>query len=238
MPYGVMNPYPFQYGDGPTPVEKNYRALRSAVGVGGAGPVGGLEDAWRICKARAITAAMQPVEAAVMQAFPYKMTDHLSLWEGHLGIAQADTEEERRAAVAAAILAKVSADIPTIRAELQSIDPNADVESVAYANCTIVQFGKAFGPRPGASGPAYGSGISSGISFNGWPNFSTDFILHVRYTLTGSQTQIPAASRFALSRYLNDVLPSWVDYVIYVGTGFYLDGGPDGTSRLDQTAFS
>ncbi len=232
---GWHNPLPFQVGGGETDTETIWRGLRSVVGEGGCGPEHGLEDSWRQVKAQAIAADAAAIERAMLQGIPGKQTDHLEVYEDLLGLARAATETERQSAVAAAITAQISADVPTLRARLQAIDPALDVENVAYANATTTHFGKAFGPRTG--GPAYGSGQSSGIHATGWPNYASDFVLHVRYTLPSGATIPPADVLAAARRMLNEALPAFVDFEIYTSTGFYLDGGVDGTSLLDLTAF-
>ena len=35
-----------------------------------------------------------------------------------------------------------------------------------------------------------------------------------------------------IKRFLNDVLPAWIDWTIFTGAWFFLDGGLDGTSLL------
>lgn len=233
--FGWDNPFPFELGGGPTDTETLYLELRKAVG-GAAGPPDSAEDVWRQCKAATIAAALAAIERAALQALPLWATDHLEVYETLLRIPRAATERERQIACATALVQQLGADIPSIRTDLKKMSPKLDVDSVAYAQAVIGVFGKMFAPRD-ASVP-YGSGLNAGFAATSWPNFSTDFVLHVRYSLAAGET-IPGAELLAqVKRYLCNVLPSWVDFVIYTGTGFYLDGGVDGTSLLDLTAFS
>ena len=91
MPLGWSNALPLELGGGPTDAERIYTALRRAMGQGGAGPEGGIEDLWRQCKARAIADAGLGLEAAVLQAFPGEATELLETWEELLGVQPAAT---------------------------------------------------------------------------------------------------------------------------------------------------
>lgn len=232
---GWHNPLPMDVGGGETDTERVWTALRDAVGEGGAGPVDGLEDAWRQIKAQAIAADFAAVERAALQGVPGYQTDHLEVYEQLLSIPRADTTAERQAAVAAALVSQLAADVPSILQALKQIDPAFEVDAVQWAQATVVYFGKAFGPLDGA--PPYGTGQASGMSASGWPNYASDFVLHVRYQLAPGQTKPPAESTAAARRMLGEVLPAWVDFTIYTGVGFLLDGGPNGDSLLDLTAF-
>jgi hypothetical protein len=239
---GGLSPFPLPIGGGPSGAEIVYRILRAAVGGdSGAGPVGGIEDHWRWCKAEAIWAGLESAERAALQSLPRYATDHLEVYEDLLHVPRADTDAERAIAVTAAFVLQLSADVPNLSAELRSIDEAFSIQSVQYAQATIVHFGKAFGARPGASGPAYGSGLSSGVNATAWPNYATDFVLHVKYTLSVGQLNPSAEILARARRLLCSVLPSWVDFRITSvgagGAGFFLDGGSDGTSLLDLTAF-
>jgi hypothetical protein len=245
---GAGNSLPLELGGDDTLAERIYEELRKAVGGngaggGGAGPrwdedptsLAGVEDWWRWCKAEAIAAVLDADERAVLQFFPEWATDLIGTYEEALGVAEEDTLAGREAAITAAWTLALAADIPTIRSELAALDPAADVIFVSYAQATLVMFGKNFGPRTG--GPPYGSGLTTGVNASRWPNFASDFVLHVKYTLPSGVLSVPEQARAAIARYLNERLPSFVDWTISTGTPFYLDGGPDGTSLLDQTAF-
>ena len=125
MPLGWTNALPLELGGGPTDAERIYEALRRAMGRGGVGPEGGLEDLWRQCKARVIADAGVGLEAAAMQAFPDRATALLETWEELLRLAPAPaaTETERRAAAAAALTGKGAADWPSLRDAVERLDP-------------------------------------------------------------------------------------------------------------------
>lgn len=229
---GWHNGLPFRVGGGETDEELVYVALRRSLGEKGPGPVDGLEDRWRQCKAIAIATSAAADERAVLQAFPGYATDHLVRWEGELGVDYGGaTDTERREAVADAVVAELLADVPSLEAGLQAIDARAHVALLAFAAATIVYFGKQFASRL-AGAPPFG-----GMQAAGWPNFASDFVLFVHWTLGPGETTVPELARQEIADYLNRVLPAHVDWQIHTSTGFLLDGGPDGTSRLDQTAF-
>lgn len=240
---GGLSPLGFELGGADSDMEVVYRTLRAAVGGdSGAGPVDGIEDFWRICKAEAIWAMMEAMERAAMQALPLFATDHLPVYEDLLFVGEEQNDTERAIAVTLAFCLQLAADVPSLVADLKAIDSRFSVQAVDYSQATIVQFGKAFGPRPGASGPAYGSGASANVNASAYPNFASDFVLQVVWEASaGAPTPTPTILDSA-KRLLNNALPAWVDFSITTysdvdGFGFYLDGGSDGTSLLDYTAF-
>jgi len=230
---GPLNPLPHHVGGHPSPTEKVYRVMRAAVGRvtknrPAAGPVGGLEDTWRVSRARTIARVLQLQELAALQAFPNRATVHLPVYEEQLAVPREDTDEQRRRAVTAAYTAKLEAIIPTIRAKLAAIDSGIDVLTMADDYATVFQFGQALASR---TTPSDWGGRVAGVM----PNFSTHFVLLVQWL--GAPSGIPDPEKRAqVERYLNSTLPSWCDYTIQNGAGFYLDGYND--SRLDLTAFN
>lgn len=248
MTLGWANPLPFHIGGGPTPTELVYAALRSAAGESSpgqlnSGAAGGLRDLWTICKATAIAASMEGIESALDQAFPQTMSAHLEVWERLLGIPRAANDVERRRLVQIAWTAQIDATTTGLRDNLRKIDPAFDVESLPWAEVALVQFGKLFEQLPGTGGQDYGTGVAAGRTSTEWPNFSDTFVQRIRYVLPPGIIDPPQASIAAAEALLNEHLPAWVDFEIYVlssgpeGDGFYLDGGPNDDSRLSMTGF-
>lgn len=239
MGIGGLSGLPFLVGGGDTDEEEIYAQLRNPAIVG-EGDVAVTEDGidalWRKAKATAIAAALSAIERANEQAFPGHATDHIPVYEEILRIAQEDTLVERQRACETAWCLQISAEIPTIRAGLQAIDPALDVQSTDYDQAAITMFGKLFKPIDGLV--PYGSGLSANRLSAAYPNVATDFCLLVAYQLAPGQIRPSDAVLAAVAHYLNDVLPAWVDWWVFTGPGFYLDGGVDGTSLMDITAFS
>jgi hypothetical protein len=227
---GPRNPLPYHIGGAPAPTERVWRALRKAVGVASsgreaAGPVDGLEDQWRIAKARAIARVDQMAELAALQSLPNKATVHLEVYEALLSTPRAATTVERQAAVAADYTAQINALIPTLRAGLMAIDSTIDVVTIDDDYAVEAQFGQYLASR---TVPAdYGGRLAARL-----PNFSTHFVLYVTWPGTWDLTKLNQ-----VERYLNRALPSWCDYSIDNASGFYLDGGLDDLSLLDATSF-
>jgi len=228
---GRLNPLPLHVGGNPSPAEKVYRAMRAAVGMvsateQAAGPEGGIEDSWRLAKARVIARTAQLDELAALQALPDRATVHLEVYEALLQVPQAETTVERQAAITAVWTANLSALIPRIRAHLEEI--GLDVLNISHDQASVAHYGQHYADRtdPGA----YGQRSAAMM-----PNYSTHWVLHVVWT--GCPSGIPPADKRAtVERYLNEVLPCWCDFVVLNGSGpFYFDGYLD--SRLDLTPF-
>lgn len=238
---GGLTPLAFELGGDDSDMEIVYRTLRLAVGGdSGAGPEGGIEDFWRICKAEAIWAGMESMERAAMQALPQFATDHLEVYEDLLHVPRESTDAERAVAVTLAFCLQLAADIPSLTQDLKAIDSRFAIQSIDYDKATLVHFGKAFGPRDGSV--PYGSGVSSGVTASSWPNFAHEVVLHVVWEASASAPTPTGEVLAQAKRLLNSALPSHVDFSITTysaadGAGFFLDGGTDGTSLLDYTAF-
>ena len=235
---GWQNGLPFQIGGGESDTETVYRALRQSVGGregGGAGPEGGIEDAWRMAKAEALAAAAAVEERAALQAFPQYATDFLDVWESILGVPPAGSTADRQAACAAALTEQVSALIPNLRTAIKRVAPYADVDSLPDADALATWFGKVLGARTGY--PIFSAGQTAGVTAATWANFSDHFVLRVRYVLPAGVLAPTEEELAQLADLLNRDLPAWVDWSIYTGVGFFFDGGEDGSSLFDLTTF-
>jgi hypothetical protein len=239
MPIGWQNPLPFRIG-GKTRTKTIHQDLRAAYGENGPGPEGGLDDLWLRAEARAMARARDSLLRAYAQSWPQRAPFPRG-WEDLLAIRALDTLDERQQACALALTGQALAACPDMLEALQRIDPGFTIEEIPYEQVGLVQFGRDFGFLPGVPGFAYSTGVWAARKSSAWPGYSDVFVLYVRWS--GAGTEIPAASITAAERYLAEVLPTYMDWSLYnlsegpEGYGFYLDGGEDGTSLLDQTAF-
>lgn len=231
--YGWHNGFPFEYGGGETVDEEVYNALRSAVGKGGsAADDSGIDGLWRQCRAQTIATLMTFAERAALQAFPNLATDHIPVYEEllHITPAAGASDEERRRDITAAWTRQISADIPTLRTQLQLIDPRADILDLPHSRATTVVKGKGFEPQDG--NPDYGGGRIS----SSYPNYASEYYLPILLDLAGAGPVPSAAVQIIiqrLKRLVRDVRPSWVDFAVMTGSGFILDLSP-----LDATGMT
>lgn len=244
MAFGWKNPLPLKIGGAQTRVELTYEALRKAHGRGpngteALGPRDGLRDLFVKCDAIAIASSLSYWEHALWQAFPHTSTSFITVWENMLLLPASGELAARQVAVAANYTQKIDATIPGLREQLQAMDPSLDVDSIPEDYTITTMAGKEFGPLPGVSGAAYGTGVWANRHSTAYPNYSDHFVLRVQYS------GIPTEELLAqVSDFLNEVLLSWVTFEIYNisdgpdGEGFYFDGGPDSDSFLDLTAIT
>lgn len=232
---GKLNPLPFHLGANPSETERVYRTMREALGRNGAGqpvagPEHGIEDTWRLSKARVIARERQRVELAFNQFFPDRATVALDDLEEELEIARASTTVDRQAAAASAYTRQLEAVIPELRVSLQAINAGIDVVTWDPDTTTTTRFGIHLTPRDGSfsfsNDPARASAL--------YPNFASDFVLVVLWS--GLSSGIPDPDELArVENELDEVLPAWCDWTIANGAGFHLDGFNN--SLLDLTAF-
>lgn len=220
--FGWHNPWPFEWGGGPTEDEAIYLAMRNAVGEGGsAKDENGIDGLWRACRATAIATACCAEERAILQAFPNIATDLLPTYEALLRTEPPTgaTEVERRELVAAEWTALVEVDIPSLLDVLSRIDPRVALVIPAEESTTV--YGKAFEPQDGL--PSYGVRKATGF-----PAYSTHDIITFVLLRTGdyapTQDELDVVRR--MRRYLHKVLPSWVDFQVALDSEFRADISP------------
>lgn len=226
--WGGKNPWPFEWGGGETEYERTWQALRSAVGLRGAGPVDGLEDSWRQSKAAGLLLATTVYERAVLQAFPQVATDHIPVYESILGLSSSGSDEERRLAIVARWVQKLGAVWPELRAAVKKVDANLDLLVPTFSKSIVAQHGRWLKPSGGT--PTFHATLGA----SQYPNLSEHFVVTVQWG--GLASGVPPSDKLqALVDLLNERLPSWVDWRVINGTCFFLDGF--GGSLLDLTAF-
>jgi hypothetical protein len=232
---GWANPFPCEFGAGPTGVENIYFALRSAGGRGGAAEDDEhtIDGLWRQCRARAVATVAASGERSALQAFPDRATDLLPYYERLVGAASdpAGDPEARREGSALLFTRQIASAVPDIALALQSIDSRFSVLATSYAESDTTLFGRAFQDFAGAL--PFGGGRQS----TRLPNYSTSFVLFVVLELgagivpsTTEQRAIANAGKL-----LAEVLPGHNSYqiVTHQGVGgFTLD-----VDLLDLTSF-
>lgn len=228
--FGWINPFPFEFGGGPTLVETTYRALRAAVGEGGSADddENTIDGVWRQARASALAAAFATGERAIVNYFPGRATDLLPYYEELLLIVPENEGDEpaRRREAERRFTYEPDASVPAVASDLQRIDSRFSIIEIARAQSIETVFGRAFEDFAGA------------LPFNGgrkstrFANFSTDFVLFVLFDLGSGIDPEPAEAailREALDL-LNGELPTWVNFQTTTADGFIL-----GESLLDLT---
>lgn len=230
---GWQNPLPAELGGGDSQVTQVYRALRSLVGVGGAGEPGSLEDVWRESKAYGTALALSADERAGLQFFPSKATDALGYYERLLAqpLAPALETHERQAVVAERFTAPPASSQGEVDAALLAIDSRLSVFNLSLEFAEVTQPGRAFEDL--AAVEPFGGGRKSSVV----ANYSTAFVSTVVFDLGAgvSPGPVEAAILARSSDYLSESLPAWVAFQHVTnptpGAGFILD-----TDLLDLTA--
>lgn len=189
-------------GGEPSMMEAIWRSLRGMLG-DAAGPEDGLEDLFRQGVAAALDAAAAQVEAAAFGAFPYLAQEGITLegWEQLLAVALEATEDERRRAVAAALVARAEP------AKLQDEVLARELPGVGLSRFTADEAVTTdVAVRP------FGSVAYANYLATARPNYSTDFILRLAVPGALSPDEQLALRRFAVRH-----VPAWVDVQTIVG---------------------
>jgi len=227
--FGWQAPWPFQWGGGPTPIEQALSALRAGVGKGHAADQDGVEWRWREARAIGIAIAMTMGERALMQFYPETATSGLPFYADLFQLFGFSDQEIRDQA---SVLMRPREDAGTadLEALLQQIDGNFSLLDVPWENESTTVHGSAF--------------ETDGVSFHFedarkeslYPNFSTAFLVHVAYDLSGAPpTSFAAQNAIRSAReLLDDAIPAWCDYAIGGSAGgFILDASFLDWDRFD-----
>ncbi len=220
--FGWQNPFPFEFGGGPTQTETIYAAMRSSVGVGGSAVDDeGIEGLWRQARASGVAAVATTGERAVLQAFPRYATDLLDYYEDLLQAVPepGDSVVERQAVVEQLWTERVRAALPDIAADLLEIDPRLSIAAFDHAETTDTIHGRAFEDL--AAALPFGGGRRSTF----FPNYSTEFVVTALFNI-GSGIVPGLAEQKIIERakaHLNKVLPATHTFQVLTGVGFILD---------------
>ena len=229
---GALNPLPMRLGGGQTEVSRAYGMIRGAVGIGGSAPdERGIDGLWRRSRARGLAAATSSTRRALLNSFPHLATDHLPYYERILGIHpdSGSPESTRRDAVRARWTAQLSAAIPAMVEQLQSIDQRFSILPPVSGHTT--QFGRTLAPLDPAGGePPWGD--SAGCSR--FPNFASSFVLQLQFAVghTGALLATEAALLEQAIAVLRSAAPSWVSWQVTTSTGFLIGVSPLGLTGL------
>lgn len=228
---GWSNPFPVEFGGGPTVIEDQYRMLTNAVGKGGTCPDDDSIMAllWQsIAKGVGCVATFD--ERAALQAFPDKATDLLPYYERLLLTVRdpASSDTERRRLAASRWTAAAAFLVSEIERDLQLIDSRFAIVLATDDEATTTVFGRNFEDLAGAE--PFGGGRKATLL----PNYSTHFVVTAVLSIGGGA---PSAAEnrtiLAAQRHLSVVLPAWIGFQVVTALGFHLD-----IDRLDLTALS
>jgi len=222
--WGAWGRWPLEWGAAPSSAGLVYDALRSLLGGddgGELGPVGGLDDARIFAYAVTIDAITSMPEAAAMQAFPAHASHLLDFLIEESGLDPEGDDEQSRAALV--VLDELASDMQRFEVELAAISSKLAV--VYYDDTTTREsrFGRDLSPRSEA--------LRNECMF---PAYSDRDVIWIVYTL-GTDTVIPPSVIRAVRKLISDVMPAHVDFTLTTAGPFLCDGGPSGTSLLDQT---
>lgn len=233
--FGWHNGWPFQWGGGPSDAEAIYRAMRNAVGDGGAGPEDGIEDCWRQARAIGLAAAGAGNLRATMQGFPRHASDALPYFEEVLGLPAGpdDHQAERQERVADAWYSERSGVLQDLLLELQRIDATFAYLHPGWDKSTTTRHGRFFAPRDGSEP----FGFADGRAATAWPNESDMFRSTALLPLADPTQHGPVVlKQLEQARaLLGDSLPAWEDFYLVTDTGFTLDSSPLDLTGLLET---
>jgi hypothetical protein len=225
--YGWQGGWPLQWGGGPSQIEKINAALFASVGRGHAAEQDGIEWLWRQSRAAALASISLMAERAVAQHDPALATDALPYYRELFALPDSLGDQLAREAADDRYHTQPAVDVPSVVAKLQRIDSRFSIVERPWSASATTINGRAFEDWDQAL--PYGIGRGDTVA----PNYSNALDLVVLFDITDAPTgPLEAAALSAARDYLDDVLPSWVDYSIMGSSGFVLDQSP-----LDWTGF-
>lgn len=226
-------PLPLELGGGPSSDEKYYRALRSALGIGGYSVVeDGIDGLELQMEAMGLAAIEAFDERAALQAFQHLAQDNIPVFEDILRIVPPPgaTDEDRRLAILELWTVLRSAVIPTFGEVLADIDERLSILDPEWSNSHVTLLGRAFEPY---SVPYDGQAFNLGDGtkkFTDFPNYSTRSKFFVLFDL--GDGVVPGLAELAImskvKRLLKLTLPSEVRPYIITAVGLIAGVSPVG----------
>jgi hypothetical protein len=223
---------PLRLGGAPDETERFYRALRSAVGVGGsARDESGIDGLWRRSRAFGFACGKSAYRRAVVNGWPHLATDLLPYYERRLSlsVAPGTPEAERRATVAALWPTKSTSIWRDIETALKRIDNRFELAAHDDTTSACAHPGRYIAPHSGA-----GEGEFGGKGYSDYAYYTTRFELRISFpvTLTNETRRAIDAAR----RRLRIMLPSFWSFRITTGTGFILGVSPLGFTAMTSNS--
>lgn len=230
---------PVDLGGDDSPVEKSYKALRSALGDGGTSEDEDSIDALRlISMSIGLAASAAFDERAALQAFPSLAQDALPAYEDILGIVPSvdETDVQRRADASSRWVDVQSSEIPILTATLRALDARFSVLDTPWSTSRVTLMGRAFAPYvPGAD--PFSRGVSGERTWSDYPNFSDrDIVVAVLDIGAGIP---PGSKELSLIRrgeeILADALPAWAEGSVITEVGFFTTSSLTGCAGVTDS---
>ena len=219
MAFGQWGTFPFTFGDtSDDAFEVEHTAMLGALAEYGLDATEGTEhEIETYAHALALSMIWDADERLANQAIPEKMLEALTDWEQILKLTPTidDSDQERRARVAAKLRGLINNALPDIEATAKK------VLGVNFAAVVLVD---------PANQIVYWPGGTPGNPGFEW--YSSRAIVGIRMTTTGLNAVQFAAKRAALIQALDSTLPSWMAAATGVGSEFVVNQGIVGQTLL------
>ncbi len=218
MGFGVYGTFPFTFGDTTDDAfEVEHKALLDAMSPALDPTEDTAHEIETYAEALGLAMIWDANERLANQAIPEKMLEALTDWEQVLKLNPSvdDSDQERRARVAAKLRGLINNALP-------------DIEATAK-KALGVNFGAVVLVDP-ANQITYWPGGTPGPPSFEW--YSSRAIIGIRMTATGLNAVQFAAKRAALIQALDSTLPSWMAMACGVGSEFVVNQGIVGQTLL------
>jgi hypothetical protein len=216
---GLSGSFPIEFGGAPTSLEAIHQALRSAMGNVPAA-IGGIDDLWRIARARGLDNVARLAEHAVVQGLPRFATTGIARWEELLRIPPEGYDEDRRIEIAYQLSAESRGDLPSFEEELRErVSDRLSLVPMTQDLSRTGQFGRAFGEAGAGVAPLKAALFAEPV--------------RITYTRAPGESEIPVTVREGVARLVEDRLSSWDGYDLSDDTtdGFVADVAKAGMTR-------
>ncbi len=219
MGFGIYGTFPFTFGDtSDDAFEVEHTAMLGALAEYGLDATEGTEhEIETYAHALALSMIWDADERLANQAIPEKMLEALTDWEQILKLTPTidDSDQERRARVAAKLRGLINNALPDIEATAKK------VLGVNFAAVVLVDPANHY--------------IYSPANVPGPPGFewsSSRAIVGIRMTTTGLSAAQFAAKRAATIQALDSMMPAWMSGAVLVGSEFIVNVGILGQTSL------
>lgn len=232
--FGGSTTFPLELGGGDDSTVKAFKSLQALLGVGGFSIFDDGIDALRLTSiAMGLSAFIDFDERAALQFYPDHAIDNLPIYEDVLKIvtSEAQSEEDRRAAVTERWTQQWSSEIPILQSLLKNIDARFSIVDVSWEKSQTTVFGRAVRPYiTTASDPHFQLDTGS-KGYTDWPAYSTRDEVYVLFDL-GTPGAVPDSDELRIMQrakdFLDQVLPSPTRHYILTELGLIAGVSPVG----------
>jgi hypothetical protein len=219
---GWADPWPLQWGGGPSLIESVYAATNAVIGKGHGADGDGIEQRWREARAVGLGCLAALIERGANQSYPKSSAD-LGQWRRSFFLPDSMHDEEVRRESMLRLFADDTGSIPDLDEQLKRIDPRFSIVQKDWTDSLVTMAGRYF--ESFENGPPFGTTAKE----TQYPNRASSYELVILFDLGSPVSPVGVIEQAAVQTardYLQDSLPAYYDFTIVTSVGMLAGTSP------------